>query len=66
MPYDCELQVGKANGFIVANGDDTRLPTPVTYYNLFINYDLIDSHFISLLDNLNTLKIDFTHSVLLI
>lgn len=27
--YAWELQFGNPNGFIVANGDDTRLPTPV-------------------------------------
>lgn len=27
-PYDWELHVGRAKGFIVAKGDDTKLPTP--------------------------------------
>jgi hypothetical protein len=28
VPYVWELHVGRAKGFIVAKGDDTKLPTP--------------------------------------
>jgi hypothetical protein len=28
VPYVCELHVGRAKGFIVVKGDDTKVPTP--------------------------------------
>ena len=47
VPYVCELHVGRAKGFIVVKGDDTKLPTPEKQKMQFIFYVLLNYRFVT-------------------